>query len=159
MSELEAPSASRFCHLMHEALWRKTPDVWHGSSYRYHPHGVFRRGVLLVDDHNVNNYCRAQTFTVQPVKFKPWHNESRYPGDPHPHPAEGEAVTFYSTGRWQGPDGPWRAELLAILAEVESEVAADAERRAAEEKRGREEADAKRKATEAAALAAWGSRP
>ncbi|MDA8251090.1 MAG: hypothetical protein M0Z28_18230 [Rhodospirillales bacterium] len=131
-----APTASEFCELIAAARHWKLKGTMTGSAFRKHPCFVLRRDILLCNEWNTNDYCFAEAFTARPVEFKPWSHDPATYGDPYPHPVNGQAIRFYSTGDWS-VDGPWQQIMLDVLDELRKEIeeakAADRSRRLQEQ--------------------------
>lgn len=119
---LEAPTSSRFCRILADARHFKLPGYWEGSAYRSHPCGVIRDGLILTNEWNVHDYCSAQVMLDPTSPIKPIFNGSRYNGDPHAYPERGGTLTVYN-GTWSKDDGPWREKIVAMLADLEVEIA------------------------------------
>lgn len=158
MGDLLAPTARYFRQTLADARLAKVRDRWSGSAFRCHPHGVFRRGILFADHWNVNDYCHAEVYVDPKARVVEGCNASAAYGDPWPKPSVGTTVTVYSSGRWEGPDGPWRQAIVEVLAELRREIDLHAiGQRAirADESRRAKAAQAQRDAT---LLAGWHSR-
>lgn len=132
----KAPTISQFRRSF--GAFPKMDGAWSGSSYQYHPHGVIMRPMIYTDKHNVHGYCTAAVMTEPDSPILPITNSSAsYGGRPDAIPARGKLVVVYDTGRWVGPNGPWRkmmrshmaAVLLAKRAQHKAEAAAARKRR------------------------------
>lgn len=136
-------------HLPSAARALKLKGVGDGSAYRSHPCWVRRGQFLIVDHWHTDNHCHISLITEPDAIVRAGCNDSRGSGNPFPVVDKGELVGIWSCGSWT-MDGPWQADVLAMVEELEAEIkearqqieaeqAAESQKRA-QEKLGREEA-------------------
>lgn len=119
MSELLKPA--RFNEILRLARDHKLPGSWSGSSYRYHPCGVIREGMLFINKWNTHGYC--EIFICDNIETE-WTDSGDYPrssGDPVPKPVNGKLLEVFDTGTWKH-EGPWVEKAIRILASLENEI-------------------------------------
>lgn len=145
-SEIQPPDIGRVTRLT--GSFHAVKGAWSGTSYGYHPHGVVRRGIIFTDHHNTSGCCDARVI-LEPdsgLVFPPTDADSSRCGSQSKaciRPKSGETVLVWDSGRWVGPDGPWRKLICDILDELEPEVAAIQEARKLKEEAQRQEAQRK----------------
>lgn len=143
MSEtIEAPDKNWVDHLARAAHEYKLPGSWGGSSFRYHPCGFIRRGLMVVSEHHVDNHCTVYAATQPNTNWTRAKNHSCVSGDPKPTPKTGDMVKVYWSGRWS-KNGPWQQVLMEVLHEVESEI--EVAKKAREEEQEQLRAERQRK--------------
>lgn len=106
-------------------------DGWFaGGSYRFHPHGFCRDGFLIYDHHNVNDYL---TISIAESPDIEWTSAVDHPTsncNPLPQPKSGRTINIWTTNR-EIQDGPWKPKLIALIAQIKSEVIESIEKKKA----------------------------
>lgn len=133
---MEAPNKDRVDRVAREARQYRLSGSWGGGSFRYHPQGFIRRGLMVVSEHHVDNHCSVYAATEPDTEWTGARDHSASPGDPKPKPKTGDLIDVYWSGHWR-KEGPWQQVLLDLLDEVEGEieVAKEAERERIERER------------------------
>lgn len=119
-----APTAGRFCDLVAAAARHKLPGWWSGRSFRHHPRGVVRGGIIFTNEWSTHNYCLAEVMLDPTSPIATRCQDSRASGDASCKPVRGGLLRVYSSGSWSNDDGPWRDKIVKILEDLEAEIAA-----------------------------------
>lgn len=106
-------NASSFCSFI-SALSHLGITNASGSSYCDHCKAIYKDSVLLIDYHNVNNYCNIKISSNPNAKFSRGDQDSRSYGNPHPKLEGGEWVTVWSNGSLI-KDGPWWPKIHEVI--------------------------------------------
>lgn len=126
-TEIPPPTSDQVNHLI--GSFHAVNGAWSGTSYGYHPHGVVRRGIIFTDHHNIRG-CADAKVILEPESgliYPLNDSDSSRCGSKSLasiRPKSGGTVTVWDSGRWVGPDGPWRKLIVEILDELDQEVAA-----------------------------------
>lgn len=147
---IEAPKASYFCRVIGT---KRVAGWWSGSAFRSHPRGIFRENMLFTNEWSTYDYCSVKVATDPDAKLILGCKDSCAHGNPHPSVSSGDLVTVYRDGSWVA-DGPWCERVVAILAEVEREIAeiAASEKAEADRKQAAAKAEARAKLDAARAV-------
>ena len=108
-------------HLPSAARAIKLKGVGEGSAYRSHPCWVRRGQFLIVDHWRTDNVCHISLITEPDAIVRAGSNDSWGSGNPFPFVDNGELVKIWDTGRWT-MDGPWQADVLAMVEALEAEI-------------------------------------
>lgn len=131
--------------IIQRAVRAGVKGTWSGSSYRYHPSGLLRNGILFVDEHNTHNYSQISIAENPDAQWTRPGNHSCSEGDPKPRPIDCRIIDVYWTGTWR-KEGPWQPKIMAELELIRKETEErEIEIKKAERKKKAKELWAKRK--------------
>lgn len=108
-------------HLPSAARALKLKGVGSGSAYRSHPCWVRRGQFLIVDHWRTDQQCHISLITEPDAVVRAGCDDSWGSGNPFPKVDKGELVGIWSFGKWI-MDGPWKADVLAMVEGLESEI-------------------------------------
>lgn len=133
---------SRMCDMLSEARTLQARGWWEGSSYRDHPYGIVREGLIFENERRCASACEIRAMFKPDEPLGSWCNSPAAEGCPRPRPASGCQVVWRN-GRWLH-DGPWVAKASRILHDLEDELAElrAAAKAASDKKRDQDKASA-----------------
>lgn len=111
---------SRMCGMLSMARKLHADGWWDGSSFRDHPCGIIREGLIFENEWRIGDSCEIRAMNNPREPLGVWCRTPSADGCPRPMPPSG-CVTVWRTGRWLH-DGPWVAKASRILHDLDHEL-------------------------------------
>jgi hypothetical protein len=96
-------------------------NFWSGDSFRSWKNGIYREGILFINEGNSYDNCTIKVASNPIGKLILGCQNSCANGDPHPTLSEGEFIIVWKDGKWL-IEGGWQKKASRILYDLEIEI-------------------------------------